>query len=155
MLLDDFLTIWYNVFMLNRRQEEIIELLSGQPHLRTRELEEALGITRSRINQIIVPLIKKGLVKREGRARATVYLLRKKVKNIDQNSRENWKLRQRILELEKQLDERKIIERAKEILIAQFEILPTDAYRKLQQQSMDSGRSMREIAGSILSAYQY
>ena len=58
------------------------------------------------------------------------------------------------MDLEKALDDRQIIERAKDILIAQFDILPTEAYRKLQEQSMDSGRSMREIAEKILSAYE-
>jgi len=141
--------------MLNKRQEEIIDLLSSRPYMRTKELEEALDLTRSRINQIITPLIKKGLIKCQGKARATAYFLRKKTKNNSKNSRENWKLRQRVVDLEKQLDGRRIIEQAKEILIAQFDILPTEAYRKLQEQSMDSGRSMREIAASILSAYQY
>ncbi len=140
--------------MLNQRQEEILDLLSNQPYMRTRELEEALGLTRSRINQIITPLIKKGLIKSQGKARATTYFLRKKTKKNPKNSRESWKLRQRIVDLERQLDGRRIIEQAKEILIAQFGILPTEAYRKLQEQSMDSGRSMREIAAGILSAYQ-
>jgi AmiR/NasT family two-component response regulator len=101
----------------------------------------------------MVPLIKQRLVKKEGRARATVYKLGDK-RNISQVSRENWVLRRRVLELEKALDDRKIIDRAKEILIAQFDILPTEAYRKLQEQSMDSGKSMREIAERILSAYE-
>lgn len=139
--------------MLSKRQEEIILLLRENPFLSTHELEQKLKLTRARINQIIVPLIKKRLVKREGKARATVYKLTEK-RNKDQISRENWELRKRLLELEKVLDDRKIIERAKEILIAQFDILPTEAYRKLQEQSMDSGRSMRDIAEGILSAYE-
>ncbi|MFH1347079.1 MAG: ANTAR domain-containing protein [Candidatus Margulisiibacteriota bacterium] len=138
--------------MLSQRQEEILRLLGEQPFFKTSELETALGLTRARINQLIVPLIKKGLVKREGRARATIYKITDK-RSREQISRENWELRRKVLELEKNLDDRKIIERAKEILIAQFDILPTDAYRKLQEQSMDSGRSMRDIAHSILSAY--
>jgi len=138
--------------MLSQRQEEILRLLGEQPFFKTSELETSLGLTRARINQLIVPLIKKGLVKREGRARATIYKITDK-RSREQISRENWELRKKVLELEKNLDDRKIIERAKEILIAQFDILPTDAYRKLQEQSMDSGRSMRDIAHSILSAY--
>jgi predicted transcriptional regulator len=139
--------------MLSKRQEEIISLLQNNPSLKTREIESSLKLTRSRINQLIVPLIKKGLVKRSGRARATVYKLTDK-RSAGQISRENWDLRQRVRELEKALEDRKIIERAKEILMAQFDILPTDAYRKLQEQSMDSGRSMRKIAEGILSAYE-
>ncbi|MBN2057195.1 MAG: ANTAR domain-containing protein [Candidatus Saganbacteria bacterium] len=140
--------------MLNSRQQEILKLLGEQPFLKTSELEESLRLTRARINQLIVPLIRKKLVRREGRARATIYQLTDKRSN-DTLRRENWELRRRVLELEKVLDDRKMIERAKEILIAQFDILPTDAYRKLQEQSMDSGRPLRDIAQRILSAYEH
>ena len=139
--------------MLSERQEEILRLLKEQPQLKTSELEEALGVTRARIHQLIVPLIKKGFIKRQGQARATIYKLTDKRSN-DHIRRENWELRRRIRELEENLDDRKIIERAKEILIAQFDILPTEAYRKLQEQSMDSGRLMRDVAQRILSAYE-
>lgn len=139
--------------MLSKRQEEIISLLQNSLSLKTKEIESSLKLTRARINQLMVPLIKKGLVKRSGRARATVYKLTDK-RSAGQISRENWDLRQKVRELEKALEDRKIIERAKEILMAQFDILPTDAYRKLQEQSMDSGRSMRKIAEGILSAYE-
>ncbi len=139
--------------MLSSRQKEILDLLSQHPTLSTGDIQRALKLTRARIHQLIAPLIRKGLVKREGRARATVYKLADK-RSFSQISRENWELRKRVLELEKALDDRKIIERAKEILIAQFDILPTEAYRKLQEQSMESGKTMREIAERILSAYE-
>lgn len=138
---------------MNARQKDILELLNDHPSLSTRDFQRSLKLTRARINQLIAPLVKRGLVKNEGRARATVYKLSDK-RNKGQISRENWELRRRILELEKALDDRKIIERAKEILIAQFDILPTEAYRKLQEQSMDSGKSMRDIADRILTAYE-
>ncbi len=139
--------------MLNARQKEILELLNDHSSLSTRDLQRSLKLTRARIHQLIAPLVKRGLVKNEGQARATLYKISDK-RNRDQISRENWDLRRKVRELERALDDRKIIERAKEILIAQFDILPTDAYRKLQEQSMDSGRSMREIAEKILSAYE-
>ncbi len=139
--------------MLSKRQEEILNLLNQNLSLRTAELQKALGLTRTRLHQLITPLIRKKLVKREGRARATIYKTTNQRSN-QQIRRENWDLRHKIRELEKALNDRKIIERAKEILIAQFDILPTDAYRKLQEQSMDRGRSMRQIADSILAAYE-
>jgi predicted transcriptional regulator len=138
---------------MNHRQQNILKLLSEHPSLGTRQIQEALGLTRARVHQLIVPLLKKGLVKSEGRARATVYKLTEK-RSIEQIIRENWELRRKVLELEKTLDDRKLIERAKEILIAEFDILPTEAYRKLQDQSMNSGKSMREVAESILAAFE-
>ncbi|MEA3494125.1 MAG: ANTAR domain-containing protein [Candidatus Margulisiibacteriota bacterium] len=139
--------------MLNSRQEEILRLLENNSSLKVSDFQKDLKLTRARINQLIVPLIKKGLIKREGYARATIYRLTDKRSN-DQVRRENWELKKKVGRLEKALDDRKIIERAKEILIAQFDILPTEAYRKLQEQSMDSGKSMQEIAHSILFAYE-
>lgn len=129
-----------------------MDLLGEHPELTSRDLQKSLKLTRARIHQLMVPLVKQRLVKKTGKARATVYKISEK-RNISQIIKENWQLRQRLLELEKALDDRKIIERAKEILIAQFDILPTEAYRKLQQQSMESGKSMRQIAERILSAY--
>lgn len=138
---------------MNKRQEEILDLLKERHALRTKELEQALKLTRARINQLISPLIKKGLIKNEGQARATIYRLTDE-RDKGQITRENWELRRKVRDLEKTLDDRKIIERAKEILIAQFDILPTEAYRKLQEQSMNSGRSIRDIADRILTAYE-
>lgn len=138
--------------MLNVRQQEILDYLKEKPFVQARELRRALRLTRGRIHQLMAPLIRRGLVKKEGAARATVYLLGEK-RSKEEITRENWDLRKKNKELEKMLEDRKVIEQAREILIAQFGILPTEAYRKLQEQSMDSGRSMREIAEGILSAY--
>jgi DNA-binding MarR family transcriptional regulator len=139
--------------MLTPRQQEILDCLKEKPFVPARELRRTLKLTRGRIHQLIGPLVRRGLVKKEGSARATVYLLSEKRSN-EEITRENWDLRKKNKELEKMLEDRKVIEQAKEILIAQFGILPTEAYRKLQEQSMDSGRSMREIAESILCAYE-
>ncbi|NQU17483.1 MAG: ANTAR domain-containing protein [Candidatus Saganbacteria bacterium] len=139
---------------MNSRQRQILDLLNSHDLLSTRDLLRPLKITRARLNQLIVPLMKKGLVKREGRARATIYKITDK-RSFEQITRKNWELRNRIRELEKTLEDRRVIEQAKEILIAQFDILPTEAYRKLQEQSMDRGRSMREIADGILLAYEF
>lgn len=139
--------------MLNSRQQEIVGLLSGQPSLPSAELREKLDLTRARLNQLIAPLVKRRLVKKEGAARATAYRLTDQ-RSQEQIRRENWELRQKVAQLEKALEDRKVIERAKEVLIAQFDIPPTEAYRKLQEQSMDSGRTMREVAERIVSAFE-
>ena len=139
--------------MLSDRQAEIIKLLNKNSQLKTADLLKYLKLTRARLHQLIIPLIKKGLVKRYGFARATVYKI-SDTRTKGQISRENWELRKKVRELESVLEDRKVIERAKEILIAQFDILPTEAYRKMQDQSMDSGKPMRNIAERILAAYE-
>jgi len=139
--------------MLNSRQQEILGLLNDQPEFPAGELRQKLNVSRARLNQLVLPLIKRHLVKTAGRARATVYRLTEQ-RSGEQIRRENWELRQKVKQLEKTLEDRKVIERAKEIMIAQFDILPTEAYAKLQEQSMDSGRPLREIADRIISAYE-
>ncbi|MGE5197145.1 MAG: GAF domain-containing protein, partial [Deltaproteobacteria bacterium] len=63
---------------------------------------------------------------------------------------ENAELDLRARSAEEALQTRKLIERAKEILSQEANILPTEAYRLIQKQSMDTRKSMREISEAII-----
>jgi GAF domain-containing protein len=65
---------------------------------------------------------------------------------------ENAELDLRARTAEEALTTRKLIERAKEILAQEANILPSQAYRLIQKQSMDMRKSMREIAQAIILA---
>jgi GAF domain-containing protein len=65
---------------------------------------------------------------------------------------ENAELDLRARSAEEALTTRKVVERAKEILAQEAGILPTEAYRLIQKQSMDSRKSMREVAEAIILA---
>jgi GAF domain-containing protein len=65
---------------------------------------------------------------------------------------ENAELDMRARSAEEALATRKMIERAKEILSQEANILPSEAYRLIQKQSMDSRKSMREIAEAVILA---
>lgn len=65
---------------------------------------------------------------------------------------ENAELDLRARSAEEALTTRKLIERAKDILSQEANILPSEAYRLIQKQSMDSRKSMREIAEAIILA---
>jgi GAF domain-containing protein len=65
---------------------------------------------------------------------------------------ENAELDLRVRSAEEALTTRKVIERAKDILSQQANILPSEAYRLIQKQSMDKRKSMREIAEAIILA---
>ncbi|MCU0652223.1 MAG: GAF and ANTAR domain-containing protein [Candidatus Omnitrophica bacterium] len=65
---------------------------------------------------------------------------------------ENAELDLRARSAEEALTTRKVIERAKEILSQEANILPSEAFRLIQKQSMDSRKSMREIAEAIILA---
>jgi GAF domain-containing protein len=65
---------------------------------------------------------------------------------------ENAELDLRARSAEEALTTRKLVERAKDILAQEANILPSEAYRLIQKQSMDSRKSMREIAEAIILA---
>jgi two-component system, response regulator PdtaR len=65
---------------------------------------------------------------------------------------ENAELDLRARSAEEALQTRKLIERAKDILSQEASILPSEAYRLIQKQSMDKRKSMREIAEAIVLA---
>jgi GAF domain-containing protein len=65
---------------------------------------------------------------------------------------ENAELDLRARSAEEALTTRKLIERAKEILAQEANMLPSEAYRLIQKQSMNSRKSMREISEAIILA---
>lgn len=54
--------------------------------------------------------------------------------------------------LSEKLETRKIVDRAKGILMDKYHMQEADAFRRIQQQSMNQRRSMREIADAIIIA---
>ena len=55
-------------------------------------------------------------------------------------------------DLKETLEARKVIERAKGVLMDQYGLKEADAFRRIQKLSMDTRKSMREIAEAILLA---
>lgn len=60
------------------------------------------------------------------------------------------RMRADIRKVQDELEGRKLIERAKGILMAQDQLSEEDAYKKIRRISMDKGRPMKEIAKAIL-----
>ena len=67
---------------------------------------------------------------------------------------ENAELDLRARSAEEALTTRKLVERAKEILSQEARVLPSEAYRLIQKQSMDTRKTMREISEAIILAQQ-
>lgn len=63
---------------------------------------------------------------------------------------ENAELDLRARSAEEALTTRKLVERAKDILSQEANVLPSEAYRLIQKQSMDSRKTMREIAEAVI-----
>src|SRR2546426_10005817 len=65
---------------------------------------------------------------------------------------ENTTLMEKSFEMQEALEVRKLVERAKGLLMRSKQISEEEAFRIMQRQSMDTRRSMREIADAILLA---
>jgi two-component system, response regulator PdtaR len=66
--------------------------------------------------------------------------------------REFRELEKEMGDLKDTLEARKVIERAKGVLMDQYGLKEADAFRRIQKLSMDTRKSMREIADAILLA---
>jgi response regulator NasT len=61
-------------------------------------------------------------------------------------------LEKEVTDLENKLETRKVVDRAKGILMDQYGLKEQDAFRRIQVQSMNTRKSMREIAEAIILA---
>ena len=62
-------------------------------------------------------------------------------------------LENEVTDLENKLDTRKAVDRAKGILMDQYGLKEQEAFRRIQVQSMNTRKSMREIAEAIIIAH--
>ena len=63
---------------------------------------------------------------------------------------ENMELMVRSKVIQEELETRKLVERAKDILLEELAISGEEAFRRIQKQSMDTRKPMREIAEAII-----
>ncbi len=63
-------------------------------------------------------------------------------------------LQQELGNLKLALDTRKLVDRAKGILMDQHKLSEAEAFRKIQKMSMDTRKPMKEVAEAIILAYQ-
>lgn len=66
---------------------------------------------------------------------------------------ETLDLDKEVEDLKETLETRKLVERAKGILMDTYQLKEQEAYRRIQQQSMNMRKSMREIAEAIIIAH--
>lgn len=63
-------------------------------------------------------------------------------------------LEETVGDLEEKLETRKVVDRAKGILMDKYKMSEADAFRRIQQQSMNQRRSMKDIADAIIIAHE-
>ena len=62
-------------------------------------------------------------------------------------------MKEKVNKLETTMEERKIIERAKGILMERENLTEREAFRIIQKNSMDTGSKMIDVAGNIIIQY--
>lgn len=65
---------------------------------------------------------------------------------------QNQQLNGEVSNLQEKLEARKLIDRAKGILMDEYKVGESEAYRRIQMQSMNLRKSMREVAEAIILA---
>ena len=125
-------------------------------------IEAAQQITRARPIPIILLTAynEAELVERAAQANISAYLM-KPVAEEDLlpaitlaliRFRQFEALRREVSDLREALEARKIIERAKGILVRRLDLTEEEAFRRLQKQSQDSNRKLAEVAEAIVMA---
>lgn len=62
-------------------------------------------------------------------------------------------LEEKVNKLEESLETRKLMDRAKGILIKSFRVDEKEAHRRIQKTSMDTGKSLKEVAKMVIEKY--
>ena len=63
-------------------------------------------------------------------------------------------MEQKVVNLEYQIEERKNVDRARGILMKKFNMDEDTAYKNLRKKAMDSGRTINEIAKTIIQLFE-
>lgn len=138
------------------RQPMVIRDVLAEPKYKEKDLARKEGLT----SMLSVPLVVKdkviGVINAYSQtchdySPAEVNLLIA-VANQAAVAIENTELMVKTRVIQEELEARKLIERAKEVLMARKGLTAAEAFRRIQKQSMNTRRSMREIAEAILLA---
>ena len=127
-------------------------------------IEAAKILTEERIAPVVLlsAYSQRDLVDRAREAGVTAYLV-KPYREEDLTPaievalarfREFQELQQQVLDLQTALETRKLVDRAKGILMDKQGLSEAEAFRKIQKMSMDNRKPMRDVAEAIILAHQ-
>lgn len=127
-------------------------------------IEAAEQITQSRPIPIILVTAygESQLVERAARANISAYLMKPVAKEdllpaitlALARFREFQAMRQEVADLREALEARKVIEKAKGILMRRLDLTEDEAFRRLQRQSQEGNRKLAQVAEAIVVADQ-
>ncbi|WP_101912715.1 ANTAR domain-containing response regulator [Megasphaera vaginalis (ex Bordigoni et al. 2020)] len=59
-----------------------------------------------------------------------------------------------IIDLHEEIEERKLVERAKGLIMETYDITEDEAYRRMRQYSMKTGKALKEIAAALIAQWE-
>ena len=127
-------------------------------------IEAAKILTEERISPVVLlsAYSQRDLVERAREAGVTAYLV-KPYREEDLTPaievalarfREFQELQKQVIDLQQALETRKLVDRAKGILMDKQGLSEAEAFRKIQKMSMDNRKPMRDVAEAIILAHQ-
>ena len=132
-------------------QHKIIMFLKLQGSATIGEIAKETGTKPSTISVSVKRMEKAGFVKRrqsKADGRITEILLTAKGQAVPENIHHK-------MEAEEKMQEIRIVNRAKWLLITELKMTETDAHRYIEKQAMDRCVSKKEIAEEIINTYSY
>lgn len=147
--------------LVRTRQPELVLLDTSLPGMDGLQVAEIIWEDRMAPVVLLTSYIDQGVLEKAKAARGAA-LLQKPVDEITLltamelarcNFEELCKAEEKIKELKEALETRKIVEKAKGILMETLGINEAEAFRRMQKQSMNKRVSMREIAEAVIMAH--
>lgn len=147
--------------LIRSRQPEFVVLDTSLPGMDGLQVAEIVWQDRLAPVVLLTPYIDPGILEKARAARGAA-LLQKPVDEVTlmpalelarSNFEEICRLEDKIKELKETLETRKVVERAKGILMETLGLTEAEAFRRMQKQSMNKRVSMRAVADAVIMAH--
>lgn len=147
--------------LVRSRQPDLLIIDAAMPGMDGLEVARLLYEDKLAPVIVLVSTVNSSLLDRAKGARVSALLTRPvdeasllpAVELAMANYQEVVKLERQVQELKEALETRKLVERAKGILMETLGLTEAEAYRRMQKQSMDKRISMRQVAEAIILAH--
>jgi len=147
--------------LIRSRQPEFVVLDTSLPGMDGLQVAEIVWQDRLAPVVLLTSYIDPGILEKARAARGAA-LLQKPVDEVTlmpalelarSNFEEICRLEDKIKELKETLETRKVVERAKGILMETLGLTEAEAFRRMQKQSMNKRVSMRAVADAVIMAH--
>ncbi|SHF44279.1 response regulator receiver and ANTAR domain protein [Desulfofundulus australicus DSM 11792] len=147
--------------LVRSRQPDLLIIEAGVPGMDGLEVARILHEDKLAPVVVLVSSMSPGLLEKAKEARVSALL----TKPVDEstllsavelalaNYQEIIKLESQVQELKEALETRKLVEKAKGILMETLGLTEAEAFRRMQKSSMDKRISMRQVAEAIILAH--